>query len=297
MNPTLRQMRAFVALGKSGSFTLAAGMMHVTQAALSGLIKELETTLGAKVVDRSTRRITLTDTGRELLPVFGKILDDLDGALHELSDRTRLKKGLVRIAAPQLMCCTLLPPLIAAYKQRHPDIRIQLSDSAVDDVTGRLLSGEADLGIGPERETPAGIGATLLFELPFAVALPHDHALASRKRIAWADLAPYPFISLHGQFTERLLSDMHAAVRDFTLRPAHEVGFMTTALAMVAAGLGIAVCLPYAAPLANMHGLVLRPLSAPRLTRKFYVYQQHKRTLSSAADSFLAFLREHAATT
>ncbi|WP_312184483.1 LysR family transcriptional regulator, partial [Massilia timonae] len=77
MNPTLRQMRAFVALAKTGNFTLAAQAIHVTQSALSGLIKELEQTLGARVVDRSTRRIVLTDIGRELFPLFSQMIDDL----------------------------------------------------------------------------------------------------------------------------------------------------------------------------------------------------------------------------
>ncbi|MEF9927574.1 MAG: LysR family transcriptional regulator, partial [Massilia sp.] len=147
-------MRAFVALARTGNFTLAAQTLHVTQSALSGLIKELEQTLDARVVDRSTRRIGLTDIGRELLPLFSQIIDDLDGALANVADHTRLKKGVVRIAAPQLMACTLLPPSIAAYRAQHPEIVVRLADTEVEGVITRVLSGEADVGIGPER-TPA----------------------------------------------------------------------------------------------------------------------------------------------
>src|SRR5690349_8891711 len=75
MNPTLRQMRAFVAVTRTGNFTLAAQSLHVTQSALSGLIKELEQTLEAKVIDRSTRRITLTDIGKELFPLFSQMIE------------------------------------------------------------------------------------------------------------------------------------------------------------------------------------------------------------------------------
>ena len=144
-------MRAFVALAKTGNFTLAAQAIHVTQSALSGLIKELEQTLGARVVDRSTRRIVLTDIGRELFPLFSQMIDDLDGALANVADHTRLKKGLVRVAAPQLMSCTLLPQAIAAYRAEHPAIEVRLSDTEVEGVIARVLSGEADVGIGPER--------------------------------------------------------------------------------------------------------------------------------------------------
>jgi DNA-binding transcriptional LysR family regulator len=335
MNPTLRQMRAFVALAKTGNFTLAAQYMHVTQSALSGLIKELEQTLGVRVVDRSTRRIALTETGNELYPLFSQMIDDLDRALANIADQAQLRKGIVRVAVPQLMACTLLPQVIAAWRERYPDIGVSLSDSPVEAVTTRVLSGETDFGIGPERDSAPQLEARELMEMPFEAVVPPDHPLAKRRRIGWSDLAPYPLITLRGQFTERLLADMggegeqatrrRAAgvsgvsgvsgaagaagvsgvsgaesghtnerrpdnVRDLALRPAHEVTYMTTALAMVASGLGITVCMPYAAPLVRLHGLRMLPLDAPVLTRRFFVYTREQRSLSPAAAAFSAFL-------
>ena len=290
MNPSLRQMRAFVALVRTGSFTLAADYLHVTQSALSGLIKELEQTLGIRVVDRSTRKIALTDIGRELYPLFSKMIDDLDGALLDIANHTQLKKGVVRIAAPQLMSCTLLPEVIAAYRVAYPDIQVRLVDCAVENVTSRVLSGEVDFGIGPERDESAQIAAAVLFEMPFVMVFPQGHPLESRARLTWSDLADYPFISLQGQFTERLLSDMHSALRDVPLNPANEVTFMTTALAMVSAGLGVTVCLPYAEPLVRLYQLHMRRLYEPELTRRLFVYTRENRSPSPAAESFIAFL-------
>lgn len=295
MNPTLRQMRAFVALAKTGNFTLAAQSMHVTQSALSGLIKELEQTLGAKVVDRSTRRALLTDIGRELYPLFSQMIDDLDGALANVADHTQLKKGIVRIAAPQLLSCTLMPQAIAAYRALHPDIEVRLGDTGVESVIARVLSGEADFGIGPEREPAPPLDAQLLFEMPFALVFPKGHELEGQKRISWKDVARYPLISLQGQFTERLLDDVHASLREVPVKPANEVTFMTTALAMAAAGLGVTVCMPYAAPLAALYGLVMRPLEAPVLSRRFFIYTRPGRSLSPAAESFIGFLQEFVA--
>lgn len=290
MNPTLRQMRAFVAVAKTGHFTLAAEYLHITQSALSGLIKELEQTLGARVIDRSTRKIGLTDIGRELYPLFSQMIDDLDGALANVADHTRLKKGVVRIAAPQLMSCTLLPEAIAAYRALHPDIQVRLADTAVESVIARTLSGEADFGIGPERDPTPTLQARQLFEMPFALVFPQGHELERQPRVTWQDVARYPFISLQGQFTERLLDDMHAALRETPLKPANEVTFMTTALAMVSAGLGVTVCLPYAEQLARLYGLSMRPLADPVLTRRFFVYTRPGRSLSPAAESFIGFL-------
>jgi DNA-binding transcriptional LysR family regulator len=318
MNPTLRQMRAFVALAKTGNFTLAAQYMHVTQSALSGLIKELEQTLGVRVVDRNTRRIALTETGNELYPLFSQMIDDLDRALANIADQAQLRKGIVRVAVPQLMACTLLPQVIAAWRARYPDIGISLSDSPVEAVTTRVLSGETDFGIGPERDGAPQLEARELMEMPFEAVVPPDHPLARHSRLGWSDLAAHPLISLRGQFTERLLADMgrehgrgkgdgagevnHAgkgdtkggaradSLREIALRPAHEVTYMTTALAMVASGLGVTVCMPYAAPLVRLHGLRMLPLDAPVLTRRFFVYTREQRSLSPAATAFIAFL-------
>jgi DNA-binding transcriptional LysR family regulator len=314
MNPTLRQMRAFVALAKTGNFTLAAQYMHVTQSALSGLIKELEQTLGVRVVDRSTRRVSLTDTGNELYPLFSQMIADLDRALANIADQAQLKKGIVRVAVPQLMACTLLPQVIAAWRLRYPDIGISLSDSPVEAVTTRVLSGETDFGIGPERDNAPQLEARELMEMPFEAVVPPDHPLAQHSRLAWSDLAPYPLITLRGQFTERLLADIAhgdgakkggdkkrtgdddkgdrqtGSLPEVVLRPAQEVTYMTTALAMVASGLGITICMPYAAPLVDLHGLRMLPLAAPVLTRRFFVYTREQRSLSPAAAAFIAFL-------
>jgi DNA-binding transcriptional LysR family regulator len=290
MNPTLRQMRAFVALAKTGNFTLAAQYMHVTQSALSGLIKELEQTLGVRVVDRSTRRIALTATGRELYPLFSQMIDDLDGALANIADQAQLRKGTVRVAAPQLMACTLLPRAIAAWRERHPDIRIVLSDAAVESVAAQVQSGATDFGIGPERDGAPELDARELMTLPFEAVVPVGHPLAGRARAGWTELAGHPLIALRGQFTERLLADMGEAARDLTLKPAHEVTYMTTALAMVAAGLGITIGMPYAAPLVRLHGLQRVPLVDPVLTRRFFVYTRAQRSLTPAADAFIDFL-------
>ena len=290
MNVTLRQLRAFVAVARSGSFTLAAENLFVTQSALSGLVRELEQSLGLRLIDRSTRRIHLSDVGRDLFPLVEKILNDLDGVLNEVVNLKSLKTGTVRVAAPQLMCCTLLPEVIAAFAAQHPGIRIRLVDSPVENVAARVLSGEVDLGIGPERDPNPHVEATTLFELPFMAVMPAGHELARRASGKWSDLAGFPLISLGGPFAERLAADLHAAARDLTVEA--KVSFMSTALSMVSAGMGITVCIPYAASLVRLYSLVMRPLIDPVVTRRFFVLGRSDRSLSPAAQAFRGFLFE-----
>lgn len=291
----MRQMRAFVALAKTGSFTLAAVQLNITQSALSGLIKELEQVLGGRVFERSTRKTELSELGRELYPLFDKMIQDLDGVMLDLANRKALKKGMVRVIAPQMMACTMLPEVIAAYRHEHPEVQVRLIDCPVENVAGRVFSGEADFGIGPERDPSPEIVAQPLFEMPFVVVFPKNHALEKRERIGWSDVNDFPFIALQGQFTARLLRDMHASPGNLTLSPYNEVTFMTTALAMVGAGLGITVCLPYAEPMVKLYRLRMRLLHSPTLTRRFFVYARNGRSLSPAAESFMAFLFEFVA--
>ena len=292
MNVTLRQLRAFCALASTNSFTDAAASLHVTQSALSGLIKELEQTLGVQVVNRSTRKVALSEVGREFYPLATKILQDLDGALDTLADLKALKRGVVRIAAPQLMSCSVLPQVIAGFKQQCPDVQVRLFDCLVESVLGKVHSGEVDFGIGPEREPSSDIEAHTLFELPFVVVFPKGHPLEKKKKVRWSEALRYPVIALQGEYTQRLRVDLHAALSDQSLQPSNEVSFMTTALAMVSAGLGVTTCLPYANTLIKLHQLQSRPLVEPVVRRKFFVFTRRDRPLSPAASRFADYLFE-----
>ena len=290
MNVTLRQLRAFVAVGRTESFTLAAESLFITQSALSGLIKELESALGLRVVDRSTRRTSLSDVGRDLYPLVEKILNDLDRVMEEVAQRQALKTGVVRVAAPQLMASTLLPDMIAAYGAEQPAIRLEVVDCSVESVMSRVFSGEVDLGIGPERDPNSDIKASTLFRGPFMVVFPQGHPLGELEKIRWQDIVGYPLTTLQGQFTKRLALDLRAAVRNLNFSPVHEVAFLSTALAMVNAGMGITICVSYAASLVKLYGLELRPLHDPEVYRNFYVFTRQGRSLSPAAENFQDFV-------
>lgn len=290
MNVTLRQLRAFVALARTGSFTLAAESLFITQSALSGLIKELEQTLGVRLVDRSTRRVHLTPIGDGLHPLLDAVLHDLDGVLHRVNDHRALKVGVVRLATTQLLASTLVPDLIAAFQREHPAIQVSLVDAPADAVMARVFAGEVELGIGPEREPNSDITSTPLFDGPFMAVCPPGHALARRRRLRWSDLVPFPVIVLQGQFTERLAQDLRAASLSVGFSPAHEVAYMPTALSMVKAGLGVALCIAYAAPLVEGYGLKMVPLGDPEVRRSFDVFARKGRSLSPASQTFLDFI-------
>lgn len=298
MNVTLRQLQAFVAVARTGSFTDAAVHLHITQSALSGLVKQLEHELGVQLVHRTTRRIELSPVGADFLPLVQRILGDLDRALTSIADLKSLNAGQVRIAVPQLIACTLLPESVAAFAQLHPNVEVLVTDSGVESVAARVLAGEVDLGVGPERAPSAELLARPMLNMQFQAVLPAGHALAAGEAgeaVRWADLVRHPLISLRDNYTRMLRAELLRAASGITLEPAHEVAFMTTAFGMAAAGLGVTTGMPYAQPLVERLGLQMRPLVEPVVMRRFYLYARAGRELSPAAQRFADFLLERAA--
>ncbi|RIX85030.1 LysR family transcriptional regulator [Acidovorax cavernicola] len=293
MNVTLRQLRAFIAVARAGSVTEAALRLHITQSALSGLIKDLESNLGVQMLHRTTRKLQLSGAGEVFLPMAERILQDLGMALDAVSDLRELRTGTVRIAVPQVMACTVMPEIMAAFARKYPGIRVRLQDSMVESVLGRLTSGDVDLAIGPERDASAHVVARALFTLPFLAVLPPGHPLTQKQRVAWSDLVRYPVISLQGEYTQLLSAELYASPGRIEFSPTHEVAFLTTALSMVEHGLGVTTCLPYAGVLLQRQKLEFRPLVTPVLSRRFQVWLNKDRGLSPSAQEFLDFLMQY----
>src|SRR4051812_1918623 len=134
MDVTLRQLRAYVAVLEASSFSEAAKVMHLSQAALSGLIKELENRVGVRLLDRTTRKVSASAVGETFAPMARRVLSSLDEALDNLTNLKELRRGLVRVAAPETLSCTLLPELIAGYNNSPPGVDVRFDDVPIHEV-------------------------------------------------------------------------------------------------------------------------------------------------------------------
>lgn len=292
-NLTLRQLRAFAAVAEQGSFTAAAARLHLTQSALSVLVRELERELGARLFDRHTRRVLLTEAGRELLPYATRVLADLEQAASSVAGLSDKSRGWLRLAMPQLMASTLGARAIAAFHRQHPGIAIELHDTPPDQLVAQVLSGDVELAIGVEVPSSAHIQRTLLLRDRHWVVCPPTHALAARSPVRWKDLAGVPFIAPTRGFLRWL--EPLLVPRGLLPAPAHTVGYASTALGLVAAGLGVTMVPTYGGPLARAWGLVLRPLVAPVFERDVQIYSAPGRSLTPAAQAFCEVMVQQAA--
>lgn len=290
MNITLKQLRAFISVAKYQHFTMASQQLHISQSALSGLIKELETTLGFQLFERSTRQLTLSAMGEQLLPKAQRIINELSAFESEVITLNNLEQGQVRIAVSQQFSASTMPILIAKFKKIYPNIQITLIDCSVEAVISQVQNMEVDFGLGAERAFDDDISATFLFELPFYVVMPTNHPLATQAEIRWEQLLNEPIISLQGPFTQLLLQELPANIANFMSKPAYQVNFLPTALGLTREGLGLTLCLSYASDRVKRQGLIMRPLIEPTIQRRFFLYQRDNRSFSPAMTVFKEFL-------
>ena len=298
MNISIRQLTAFVSVADNGSFTRASEQMHLTQSAVSGLIKELESSLGIVLFDRTTRQLSLSVVGHHLLPQARRILNEMQLFENEASSLTSLAQGQVRLAVSQFAASSM-PAVIAQFTKVHPDISVSLLDCSAENVLEHIQNIEVDLGVGTERgfmESEDDISADLLYQLPFCVVMPDSHVLAQKSEIIWQDLVDIPLITLQGPFIEQVTAELDENIANHIQQARYKVNFMSTALEMTRQGFGITLCLPYMPEVidwVSANGLQMRPLAQPVKMRRFFIYQRSSRALSPASIAFKQFLQAY----
>lgn len=298
MNISIRQLSAFISVADNGSFTRASEQMHLTQSAVSGLIKELESSLGIVLFDRTTRQLSLSIVGHHLLPQARRILNEMQLFENEASSLTSLAQGQVRLAVSQFAASSM-PAVIAQFAKAYPDISVSLLDCSAENVLEHIQNIEVDLGVGTERgfiESEDDISADLLYQLPFCVVMPDNHALAQKTEVIWQDLVDTPLITLQGPFIEQVTAELDEEIASHIQQARYKVNFMSTALEMTRQGFGITLCLPYMPEVidwVSANGLQMRPLAQPIKMRRFFIYQRSSRALSPASTAFKQFLQTY----
>lgn len=266
---TPRQIDAFLAVAELQSFRLAAIRINLTPSAVSNLIGELEASLGFAVFARSTRKVSLTQEGRRFVPAATAVQRQIEQAAAAAADIRDSRQEIVRIAAPLVVASILLPNIIAALDPAL-GLTVNVIDTPVVWLADRIALGEADLAVGPDRETPAHIQGIPLMETPWVLWCKPDHPLAARAQVEWAALSDVPIVAAGRDHEHRVWPQL--AARNSVPRRIRVVEHITTSLGLAASGLGVTFSPDYVAPLAKALGLVSRPLIAPVINRHLCLY-------------------------
>ena len=292
MNFSLRQLRAFAAIARGGSFTRAAAALHLSQPALTVQIRELEAALGLKLLDRNTRRVQVTAVGRELLPVFERVLGDIRAVAENARELAAGDRGLVQVAALPSVCARLLPDALARLRASHPRIAVRVHDTPARRILALVASEEVDLGIGAFGDLGAGFESRFLMRDRMVAVLPSAHRLAARASVGLRELGREPLVFMDSQSSVRAIVEAALAGRG-AKAPAYEVTYMSTAVGLVRAGLGIAI-LPSSAIELELAGVTSRPIARAPMAREISVVRKGGRSLVPAARHFVSALAEAA---
>ncbi len=181
MNVTLRQLRVFLAVAGERNFSRAGDAVALTQPAVSRAILELESQVGLKLLDRTTREVVLTDAGQSLAARLERVLDELDQTLLDVRGMASARRGKVRVASSPTLSAQLMPACIAACARQEPDIQLVLLDRIQQDALDSVRTGEVDFGVVIEPSSTDDLTAETILNDPFVLVVPAGHALAARK--------------------------------------------------------------------------------------------------------------------
>ncbi len=238
----LRQLRHFVAVAEEANFTRAAERCHIVQSALSTSIRLLEAELGAKLLVRTTRRVSLSAAGAAFLDSARRALDVLDRAALEVADIAAVRGGKLAIGTVQSLPQFLeLPALLSRFHQAHPGVEVRLVQGGAPELNEKVGEGALDLAILPVEERNERLDAHIIACDEMVLACSRDHALAAERSVPLARLVKEAFVDfVPGQGTRRLV-DRGFAEAGLQRRVAFEIGDLDTLLDLVAQGLGIAL--------------------------------------------------------
>ena len=283
INFDLNDLLAFRAVAELANFRRAAEAVHISQPAFSRRIDKLEQALGVKLLERTTRRVSLTAVGRDFARKVQLLLDDLDSTLLGIRGVAASRLGEVTIACVPSTVYYFLSQVLGRYRETYPKVRVKVYDASANEVLDAVSRSEADFGINFIGAQEPDIVFEPLLEERFVAACRRDHPLARRRSVSWTDLAAYDYIAVHKSSGNRLLLDQALAGLPGQPQPIYEARHVTTLLGLVEAGLGVAAVPSLAMPGRDHPLLVSVPLQDPVVTRRVGLIRRQGRTLSPAA--------------
>src|SRR5919112_6094676 len=277
-------LHAFVAIAERGSFQLAAAHLNLSQTALSHRIRKLEEDLGVKLLSRTTREVSLTQAGLNLLPKVKDTIESLAISLGELRHEGRSRQETLSIGCLPTIASGRLPRALQRFQERHPNVAVRIYDNSASEISDLVQSGTVEFGITLVASHRWDFDIEMLLKDPFTLVCPEGHPLASQSEVSWSDLTEEPLIRISPQTGNRIIIDDALGSRREALSWRFEVQHIQTAVALVKAGVAVTVVPSLALHSVDERGLKLIPLRNPSVTRQLGIISKRGTPLSPLAD-------------
>jgi DNA-binding transcriptional LysR family regulator len=238
----LRQLAVFVAVAEEGSFTRAAERLHVVQSAVSAGVRNLERELGARLFDRSTHKVALSDAGRALLPEARATLAAAAAARDAVDAVSGGVRGTIILGTMQAqgMRSIDVAGVLAEFRSEHPEVEVQIRQGGSLAMTTKVREGELDLAFValPDQRFP-GVELVPLAGEPIVLAVAADHPLAARNRVELAMLGSETIIDFPDGWGIRMANDRAFAAAGVTRRIDYEVNDTASVIGFIRHGLAV----------------------------------------------------------
>ena len=279
-------LQAFLAVARESSFSQAAEQLHLTQSAVSKRIALLEQQLDSALFDRIGRRVILTEAGKALQPRAERILQGYRDAQQAVSDLSGTVSGQLSIAISHHLGLHRLPAVLQLFGRSYPEVRLAVEFMDSEQAYARVLRGDVELAVVTLAERqPARIQQQSIWPDPLHFVCAVDHPLAQRDTLQLATLAEQPLI-LPGAATNTsaLVREVFSA-EQLPLQSAISTNYLETIKTMVAIGMGWSLL-----PQTLCSDLYILQVACPPIVRQLGYLHLANRTLSNAAEQFIALL-------
>lgn len=298
MNFTTRQLQAFATLARLQSFSRAAQEIHITQAGLSLMIKDLEAQVGFRLFDRTTRAVALTAAGAKFLPVVSRSMQDINEAAVRLARVEEQAQYFLTVAATPLVCGSILPVVLRELRRSSPHIQVTVKDSERAAIQAMVETAEVDLGLGILLKPAAGVQRISLCPLSLMCIRPREAGMlsrnASRRSMRWLELRDKALVGLPPGNDLQLLIDSHLNhIGRTSEQPRLTFNNLLTVVAMVEAGLGHAVLPSFARAACERYEVELVDLVRPHVPIDLYAITRRGTVPPAAVPVFLDAFRRH----
>jgi DNA-binding transcriptional LysR family regulator len=291
MNPTLRQLEAFVLVYRAKSITRAANELGLTQSAVSILVRQLEALFGVRLFDRTTRAVHPTPAATQAYLAAERILGDTTGLARQMRNIAESREGRVVLVASAGAASAVMPRILAEFRKTNPAIEIEMYDVAADQLLSSLLGSDAEFGIGSIEGATRGILIEPLLRGQLCAIGRKAGRFAAARQLSWDELVDFPTIMMRRNTLIRLQIDEALARQGRSLSPTHEVSLINTALSMTAEGLGLSILPSHMLPAQQFPKLIAKPLMRPSISRQMSLIRRADRSLSPAAERFVSIAR------
>jgi DNA-binding transcriptional LysR family regulator len=291
-----RDLEHFVAVAETGSIARAAERCHTVASAVSKRLSDLEDSFGTPLLVRGAKGVELTAAGHSFLARARGVLHQAEQLDEDLRRHASGARGHVRMFANISAIVEFLPPALASFLAKHPEIHVHLEEHVSTSVAAGVADNLADFGIMSSLTAVDGLTTTPFRTDELAIVLRPDHPLADAGALSFADIAQLPFVGLHANSSLHHLLSRAAADEGRQLNVRIRVTSFDAVCAMVAAGLGIGVVpKATATPYTTQLRLSTIPLTDPWATRQLLICTRSDEALHAAAQRLFDHLLDRPA--